>query len=61
MASSVKATFDAVGEALQDTGIAGGLNMKQIVQDFKLPDVPDAHDIGKDLNNIAFGKINPNP
>lgn len=30
--------------------------MKQIVQDFKLPEVPDAHDLGKDLNNIAFGK-----
>lgn len=31
--------------------------MKQIVQDFKLPEVPDAHDLGKDLNNIAFGEI----
>jgi hypothetical protein len=56
MASSVKQSFDSVGELLQDTAITGALDIDQIVQDFKLPDVPEKHDTGKDLNNIAFGK-----
>ena len=30
--------------------------MTQIVQDFKLPEIPEKHDLGKTLNNVAFGK-----
>jgi hypothetical protein len=47
-----------IGETLQDLGIAGALNMKQIVQDFKLPDIPEGQDLGKTLNNVAFGRRN---
>lgn len=35
--------------------------MKQIVQDFKLPEIPEGHDLGKTLNNVAFGKRNSCP
>lgn len=30
--------------------------MKEIVQDFKFPDVPEGQNLGKTLNNVAFGE-----
>jgi hypothetical protein len=46
-----------VGESLQDAGIVGALNMKQIVEDFRLPEIPDKFDTPLALKNVAFGKL----
>jgi len=48
-----------IGETLQDVGITGALNMKSILEDFKLPDIPEAYNVPLAIKNVAFGKRTP--